>query len=515
MKTNKYALLILIFLIIGTTQIYPAGAGTTSLNFLKISQGARQSGMGEAFTAIADDVNAIYWNPAGLGQLTRNQVCFQQAFWMVDVNFQYLAYALPIQGLGTFGIYGTFLNAGEITKSIEDALGNPVFTNDIAKASNMNFTAAYGKKFSDFLGPNSAFSDMYAGISLNFSSEQIYNDSGSGFSANIAALYYPRYENFSLGLMVENAGVASNRPDLPLAVKFGFGYRFPFGSVMTSGSDEGYFTFDENDTTAAIDVIYYPEEDIKRINFGAEKYWQLNKYHSIATRVGYKFLNDISVLAGFTCGLGYRLTLNRDLNVDVDYSYNPYGDLGDAHRISLTGKFLGPAETHNSTDKAGAARYYQEGYRLLYNKQYAEAIIKFSECLRRDRSVTAAYMGMGACFIRIDKRATAKKAYLAALETDPNNAKLKDFINSYNWGIEAQPQNQEPWRPPAQQQQVQPEQQQQVQPQQPVQQQIQKTAPQQQPKVQPQKTPAQQQKIQQKKQVKQQQDDTESGDDTY
>ena len=42
------------------------GTGRASFSALKVGQGARASGMGNAYTAVADDVNAIYWNEAGL-----------------------------------------------------------------------------------------------------------------------------------------------------------------------------------------------------------------------------------------------------------------------------------------------------------------------------------------------------------------------------------------------------------------------------------------------------------------
>jgi tetratricopeptide (TPR) repeat protein len=435
MKQKKAVVMTLIFFLSGITCIFSAGAGITSLNFLKISQGARQVGMGEAFTGIADDVNAIFWNPSGLGQLKRQQFCLMDSIWMIDVNLQYLAYALPIQGFGTIGVYGTFVNAGEIPIILDNG-GNPVTTGEKAKASDLNITAAYGKKLSDIVGNNSLFSDMYAGLSVNISNEMVYNDNGGGFSANIGALYYPRYENYSLGLMVENAGVSNNRPSLPLAVKFGLGYRFSFDSMLTPFSGESYFNFPENDAAAAMDVIYYPQEAIARVNFGGEKYWQLNKYHSVALRLGYKFGVDLGIWSGFTIGAGYRLNLNKDLGFDVDYAYNPYGDLGDSHRISITGKFGGPAESHIFVDNAAALRYYKEGYALLYANRYAEAILKFSECLKRNRNYAQAYMGMGACLIRINKKEAARKAYLIALEKDPGNTKLKEFINSYRWGVQ-------------------------------------------------------------------------------
>ncbi|MBM2814187.1 MAG: hypothetical protein HW421_949 [Ignavibacteria bacterium] len=46
-----------------------AQGGGTAVPFLRISPDARASGMGEVGTAIADDINAIYWNPGGLGFL--------------------------------------------------------------------------------------------------------------------------------------------------------------------------------------------------------------------------------------------------------------------------------------------------------------------------------------------------------------------------------------------------------------------------------------------------------------
>ncbi len=38
--------------------------------------GARPMGMGETFIGIADDANTLYWNPAGLPQLQRQEFTF-------------------------------------------------------------------------------------------------------------------------------------------------------------------------------------------------------------------------------------------------------------------------------------------------------------------------------------------------------------------------------------------------------------------------------------------------------
>ena len=50
-----------------SAQLFAADtAGTRSMTFLKMLQGARPAGMGEAYTAVADDTMALYVNPAGI-----------------------------------------------------------------------------------------------------------------------------------------------------------------------------------------------------------------------------------------------------------------------------------------------------------------------------------------------------------------------------------------------------------------------------------------------------------------
>ena len=53
--------------------------GSSIANFLKIGVGARPVAMGEAFTALSDDISTVYWNQGGLGALRGNQVMFDVA----------------------------------------------------------------------------------------------------------------------------------------------------------------------------------------------------------------------------------------------------------------------------------------------------------------------------------------------------------------------------------------------------------------------------------------------------
>ncbi len=431
----KNAGIILLCIFISSFSIYAAtagpGNGTTSENFLKLSEGARPAGMGEAFVGVADDVTAIYWNAAGLSQLSRNQICLMHTAWLQDVNYEYAAYALPINGFGSLGLDIIYLNAGSIYKTTEDSFGQYVLTTDKASASDYRISLAYAKKLSDFLGQDSPVSDLSVGINLNVIGEQIYNDSGGGFAVNLGALYYPRYETYSLGMTLENIGMSTNRPEMPSIIKFGFGYRFALENAMLPFTEEGKFTFIENNATGVFDVIYDIIAQTARVHLGAEKYWELNKYHNVCLRLGYKFGEDLGFPAGLTMGLGYRLTAAKDLTFDVDYVWTPYAELGSSNRISITGKFFGLPEKHYFEDKKAGIEFYKKGYAELYKKDFASALDFFTESLKRYRDYAPAYMGVGACYLNLGKREIAMKAYSKAIELDPSNQKLRDYVDQY------------------------------------------------------------------------------------
>ena len=53
--------------------------GTTGAQFLKLSPNARAIGMGEAFSAVTDGSESIYWNPAALGRVGRQAFSLMHA----------------------------------------------------------------------------------------------------------------------------------------------------------------------------------------------------------------------------------------------------------------------------------------------------------------------------------------------------------------------------------------------------------------------------------------------------
>ena len=91
--------------------------GTTGAPFLKIGVGARAIGMGEAYGGLADEVNAIYWNPAGLVNVQRRELSFMHAAWFASINYEYVAYAQKL-GIGTLGFAFNYLSYSLISRLI-------------------------------------------------------------------------------------------------------------------------------------------------------------------------------------------------------------------------------------------------------------------------------------------------------------------------------------------------------------------------------------------------------------
>ncbi len=78
-------------------------------SFEEVPSGARTEGMAGAFVAVADDINAIGYNPAGLAQLNSRQ--FQGGYKLlyggvgVNLHTADAALGLPIGRLGTVGLW--------------------------------------------------------------------------------------------------------------------------------------------------------------------------------------------------------------------------------------------------------------------------------------------------------------------------------------------------------------------------------------------------------------------------
>lgn len=289
-----------------------ADQGSTAAAFLKLNTSPRAQAMGDAFTGIADDVEALQYNPAGAAFVDQKQVTLMHTTWFVDMFYDYGAVLWPTEHQGTLGLGFFMLNGG--TFDGYDANFNPTgqFT-----ASSMYGTLSYARKLLPFLA---------AGLNLKMLSETIAGQSTSGLAVDISGLYQTPFPGLSLGLDVANLGPSVGFQEafsLPVNVRFGLGYK-PQPNIVLD-----------------MDLVQ-PIETAAIWSLGGEYGYR----DTLFVRLGYKYQGAIdynqtytgygpAVASGLNMGLGLKLYKLYY----IDYAYSPYGFLGTTHHFSLTVKF--------------------------------------------------------------------------------------------------------------------------------------------------------------------------------
>ena len=328
---KRLSLTVAIVLALATVAI-AGGPGSTSAPFLKLPTGARAIGMGESYVAAGDDVQAIGWNPAGLAKSKVRQLTFMHSEWIEGIRYESLAYAQPIGGLMSVGGAVDFLLTSPIDRTVfvnsAGAMGlqqgPEVWDIDTAggvfEVSNVVVTAAGALDASAMkILP---IPNVQIGANARALIQKIDKQSNFGAVIDIGALWSPEtIPDLRFGMVLQNAGPAlgsgSAKSLPPLSFRTGVAY-FLFNRVMVMEFD-----------------IYQPVDMPMRLSGGLE-YWYKNV---IAFRTGYKLqgfkadLNEYKTggLEGFTLGAGFRFR-----PVQVDYSFQTLGFLGQTHRVSLT-----------------------------------------------------------------------------------------------------------------------------------------------------------------------------------
>lgn len=343
------------------------GAGGASAAFLQVGWGARPAAMGDAFTAAADDVDALYWNPAGLNYVKRLQQTFGHNSWIDGLNAEHAAFALRLS-TAVIGAGVGFLNSGDIER------GNKYgYTEGYYSASDLALLLSYARP----LKPRLA-----AGANLKYIRERIENASAQTFALDAGAIYElsPRLR---LGLALKNlgAGLALGKRSYPLPLALRAGAALQLGKNLLLASD-----------------VSLPADDSPGFHFGAEYlYPSPVKGVRLALRAGLKTaaMSYLGAMSAVTLGFGAQAGA-----AGLDYALSPYGDLGMTHRLSLKIKFdslseepAKPAAAVITVEQSGvkvsrsAAEIYLETLQWFSGKAVSEKLSREEQALILQRII--------------------------------------------------------------------------------------------------------------------------------
>ena len=95
MKKNILILFIITFHVASFAGDF-SKVGTAAAQFLKIGVGARAMGLGGSFTALANDVSTLYWNPAGITNLGGFSFAVRHTEWFANISHDFAGVVYPL-----------------------------------------------------------------------------------------------------------------------------------------------------------------------------------------------------------------------------------------------------------------------------------------------------------------------------------------------------------------------------------------------------------------------------------
>ena len=268
--------------------------------FLRFGSSARSLGMGKAFTAVADDAGAAYFNPAGLAVIREKELITMYSALYENTVYGYLGYVHPLNA-GSVGI--SIVSLASQGFQLRDEYNNPAGETGAGEnAAIFSYSGMFSKKLPG----------LSHGINLKLVQQSVCDKSGTGFGLDAGLLWKPVSQKFSAGVCIQNIippgiKLAETWETYPLNTSLGLSYRL-FGDKLLLSSD-----------------IVRVKNGLLKCRLGSE----LNLENLIMFRAG---LNENEAAAGFGFKLG---------NYEVDYAFAchltgaDFNDLGNSHRFGL------------------------------------------------------------------------------------------------------------------------------------------------------------------------------------
>lgn len=275
--------------------------GEAGALFLRVGLGARASGMGEAYSAVAEDASSVFFNPGAMPAVLGTNLALAHTEYFLSMRLEQAAVTHETKW-GTFGFMFTGLYMDDMERRDDIPTVNPLGT---FGAYDVAVAVAYGR----YIVPNTA-----VGISLKPVYQRIDELSANGFCVDAGIYHVSRIPGVKLAATVANLGTPMKfeveEYALPRYARIGGSYEREVASL------DGRVMF-------TLDVLF-PNDSGVREHIGGEYSYR----RMVALRAGYKAGYDSQ---GATFGLGVNYH-----EISVDYAFLPVSnDLGDSHRFGI------------------------------------------------------------------------------------------------------------------------------------------------------------------------------------
>lgn len=334
------------------------GAGTTAAEFLLLGAGARGMALGPSFAAITRNVEALYYNPAGLPLMDGLEAGFTMMPYFADTNYMWAGLALPLAG-GEYGFGLSIANFGFSNAPIYDEAdqeGTSELTYNVAETViGLSFAHAFIDRFT-------------GGFTVKYISDRLGQANASGFAFDVGTNYHAELSGrpISLAFVIQNLGSTLNHSGAGLDfVEFP---QSPDPDVPSQPVDPSPARFQAQDAaipvvfrvSAAYDVVSTASNRLTMLGefneqynnkasfgFGSEFAWAPEDGSiTAALRGSYSYQPDNSLsdqeeeqyvgyqdvdgagMDGLVLGAGLGYNLGESSRVNVDYAWRHFGVMG-------------------------------------------------------------------------------------------------------------------------------------------------------------------------------------------
>ena len=299
-----------------------AGFGTTDeatsgAQFLKLGGGARAEGMAQAYTALPNEADAMYWNPAALSRIDRHSVTLMNSILPAGINYNFLGYGQKLSNSYNIGASIQYLSQPPIdqTDSSGFSTGSAFHPSDFAGAIGGAYTI-HNEDYGFLDGASFGATGKYISSTITKTAYTFGFDLGF-----LSAPFRVLDREMHLAYVAQNIGGSLKfqqlSDPLPTNLRFGTSMALAKGWLLDLDVDE-------------------PLDNAPYFALGTEYRLEVSDEASFAARFGVnsRAFGDAGNFSGLTLGLGARFS-----RLGIDYAFAPLGALGMTNTISASFSF--------------------------------------------------------------------------------------------------------------------------------------------------------------------------------
>jgi hypothetical protein len=289
------------------------GVGTAGAQVLQFIAGSRAPAMSGAYTAADGDIDALFYNPAGIATL-RYGAGLSYETYVEEIALGSFGGVVRL-GRMTVGLGGVYLNGGEIIEVLPD----PDFGGNRGIATDRTFSASEIAARLSLAVPIGE--RLRVGASAGMVSSSLADESRSAPVFDLGAQY--DFSIATVGAALRNIGGSLSggdlaNADLPMEGRLGAAFRFTRADGLGA--------------TLHTDLVARLAEGSAGLLVGAEAGWLASADHALGAvaRVGYSAAEGAGGLGAVRLGAGLTMT-----SLALDYTFQNLEFFGAVHRFGL------------------------------------------------------------------------------------------------------------------------------------------------------------------------------------